>query len=130
MIGRSWYGNVRELRNAIEHAGVLARSGVISPEHLPVAQPLLEPTESNDENRTATLAELTSQRTRELLDDPSNEGTVYERYIQEVERPLLEGTLARFGNEYAPAARVLGLHRTTLKRKMDQMAGNERSKQV
>ena len=127
MIARPWYGNVRELRNAIEHASVLARSGVISPGHLPAAQPLLAPTESADEHRAATLAELTSQRTRELLDDPSNEGTLYERYLQEVERPLLEGTLARFGNEYAPAARVLGLHRTTLKRKMDQMAGSERS---
>lgn len=127
MIARPWYGNVRELRNAIEHASVLARSGVIFAEHLPAAQPLLDPMESTDEHRTATLAELTSQRTRELLDDPSNEGAVYERYLQEVERPLLEGTLARFGYEYAPAARVLGLHRTTLKRKMDQMTSGERS---
>jgi DNA-binding NtrC family response regulator len=32
-----WPGNVRELRNAIERAAVLARTGVVAPEHLPDA---------------------------------------------------------------------------------------------
>ncbi len=32
---RPWLGNVRELRNAIEHAMILARGGIIAPEHLP-----------------------------------------------------------------------------------------------
>ena len=30
-----WFGNVRKLRNAIEHAMILARGGAIAPEHLP-----------------------------------------------------------------------------------------------
>ena len=34
-----WYGNARELRNAIEHATVLARNGTITPEHLPPPAP-------------------------------------------------------------------------------------------
>src|SRR5262249_25574433 len=32
---RPWHGNVRELRNAIEHAIILARGAVLLPEHLP-----------------------------------------------------------------------------------------------
>ena len=32
---REWFGNVRELRNAVEHALILARGGIIAPEHLP-----------------------------------------------------------------------------------------------
>jgi two-component system nitrogen regulation response regulator GlnG len=36
---REWNGNVRELRGALEHALVLAREGVILPEHLPPALP-------------------------------------------------------------------------------------------
>ncbi len=32
---RKWHGNVRELRNAVEHALLVARGGVIQPEHLP-----------------------------------------------------------------------------------------------
>ena len=38
---RPWYGNVRELRSAIEHALVLARRGVVMPEHLPPPLPKL-----------------------------------------------------------------------------------------
>ena len=37
--GRQWYGNVRELRNAVEHAMILARGGAILPEHLPPPTP-------------------------------------------------------------------------------------------
>ena len=32
---RPWYGNVRELRGAMEHALVFARRGTVMPEHLP-----------------------------------------------------------------------------------------------
>ena len=33
--GRPWFGNVRELRNAIEHGMIMARGGMIAVEHLP-----------------------------------------------------------------------------------------------
>lgn len=118
---QSWYGNVREFRNAIEHASVLARTGVIQPEHLPAPQPQLQPCKVAPGGHQATLAELTSQRAKELLSDPDCEGTVYDQYLQEVERPLLEHALEHFDNKYAPAARALGLHRTTLKRKLEQL---------
>jgi DNA-binding NtrC family response regulator len=36
---RSWPGNVRELEHAIEYAAVVARGGILRPEHLPVAEP-------------------------------------------------------------------------------------------
>jgi DNA-binding protein Fis len=45
---------------------------------------------------------------------------VYERFLEEVEPPLFATALLKNGNRCAPAARALGLHRTTLKRKLDQ----------
>ena len=36
---RPWHGNIRELRNALEHAMILARGGPILPEHLPPPTP-------------------------------------------------------------------------------------------
>src|SRR5205807_2808260 len=30
-----WFGNVRELRNALEHAAIVARGGPLLPEHFP-----------------------------------------------------------------------------------------------
>ena len=52
---RPWYGNVRELRNALEHAVILARGGCLMPDHLPA--PLGSPTApgSSCEDRIASL---------------------------------------------------------------------------
>jgi DNA-binding protein Fis len=60
-----------------------------------------------------------------LLEDPANEGDVYERFLEEVEPPLLAAALTQSGNQCAAAARALGLHRTTLKRKLDQYGLSE-----
>lgn len=116
---RPWYGNVRELRNAIEHALVVARAGLVLPEHLPAALPMLQ-TESTGLGSHDTLEELAKQRATDLLDDPEAEGFVYEKFLEELEPALLASAMDRYSNECAPAARALGLHRTTLKRKLDQ----------
>jgi two-component system nitrogen regulation response regulator GlnG len=118
---RSWYGNVRELRNAIEHALVLARRGVVMPDHLPPPLPNLWQAQS-DESATdePDLAEALSHVARKLLADPETTGAVYDRFLEQVEPPLLSAAMRRYGQRCAPAARVLGLHRTTLKKKLTQ----------
>src|SRR5204862_1049572 len=35
LISLPWFGNVRELRNALEHAAIVARGGPLLPEHFP-----------------------------------------------------------------------------------------------
>jgi two-component system nitrogen regulation response regulator GlnG len=116
---RPWHGNVRELRSAMEHALVVARAGIILPEHLPVPLPPLcgEPSGVAPHE---TLGELAKLRAADLLRDPKAEGFVYEKFLEEVEPALLESAMNQFSQECAPAARALGLHRTTLKRKLDQ----------
>ncbi|MDZ4658860.1 MAG: sigma-54 dependent transcriptional regulator [Bythopirellula sp.] len=119
MMSRAWQGNVRELRNAIEHALVVSRAGLIMPEHLPTPLPALQ-SESDAFDGQGALGELAKQRAADLLGDPQADGFVYEKFLEEVEPALLESAMDRFSNECAPAARALGLHRTTLKRKLDQ----------
>lgn len=116
---RPWHGNVRELRSAIEHALVVARAGIILPEHLPAPLPPLS-VEAEDQIPHETLGELVKLRAADLLRDPQAEGFVYEKFLEEVEPALLESAMNQFSQECAPAARALGLHRTTLKRKLDQ----------
>lgn len=117
---RKWNGNVRELRNAIEHALVLARLGPILPTHLPPPQPLLEESAAKQgQILNIDLANVAQRRIDELLDDPDSAGMIYEKLLGEVDQAALPRALARFGNEVAPAARALGLHRTTLKKKLD-----------
>jgi two-component system nitrogen regulation response regulator GlnG len=119
LTNRRWYGNVRELRSAVEHALVVARASLILADHLP--SPLPEIIGDRDFSISATsLAYLAKRRATDLLADPDVEGFVYEKFLEEIEPALLESAMERFSQECAPAARALGLHRTTLKRKLDQ----------
>jgi len=45
---------------------------------------------------------------------------LYAMVISEVEKPLLEATLAHSGYNQTKAAKVLGLSRSTLRKKLDQ----------
>lgn len=117
---RPWYGNVRELRNAIEHALVLARRGVVMPEHLPPPLPNLWQSGGEPAPHGEELADALSRIARDMAANPDLAGTVYDRFLQQVEPPLLTAVMDSCGKRFAPAARVLGLHRTTLKKKLTQ----------
>jgi len=118
---RPWYGNVRELRNAVEHAVIVARSGSIEPEHLPPPTPPVWPAApTSDRSLEDRLADLIRQWTEARLAQPGEEGQLHEDLLRVVEPPLLAAVLQRHHGQCAGAARVLGLHRTTLKKKLDQ----------
>ena len=88
---RAWYGNVRELRNAVEHALVLARGGAISPEHLP---PPVLPTITAGGVREEALAEMVWQWTELQLQDSQREAEdLHERLLAVVEPPLFAAVL-------------------------------------
>jgi DNA-binding NtrC family response regulator len=116
---RPWFGNVRELRNAVEHAVVLVRRGVVLPEHLPPALPNFQAS-TDDGSDTASLMRAVERLAATLLSDANLSGAVYERFLQQVEPPLFAAALTQAGRQCAPAARALGLHRTTLKKKLDE----------
>jgi two-component system nitrogen regulation response regulator GlnG len=118
---RPWYGNVRELRNAVEHAVIVARSGSIEPEHLPPPAPPVWPAAPTaDRSLEDRLAELVRQWAEQQFTQPTDEGQLYDDLLRLVEPPLLEAVLQRHRGQCAGAARTLGLHRTTLKKKLDQ----------
>jgi len=112
-----WHGNVRELRNAIEHAMVLARSGTIAVEHLPPPMPASLVSDSAEEG---DLARLIRQWTKTRLHDPQQANDLYNRLLQVVEPPFLRTVMQEYHGQCATAARQLGLHRTTLRKKLDQ----------
>ncbi len=114
---RDWFGNVRELRNAIEHAMILARGGIIAPEDLP---PPLTPAAAPDPVREEAIVSLVRQWAESELQDPAHAEDLYERLLNLVEPPLLQTAMKRCGGEYLAAAQRLGLHRTTLRRKLEQ----------
>ena len=93
LMNHDFLGNVRELENIIEHAFVLCSRGEIKPRHLP--------------------DELVGRR-------PAGqpEGLLS---LEAVERTHIQQTLARHSGSRQDAARELGVHRTTLYRKMRKL---------
>jgi len=93
LMGHEFPGNVRELQNIIEHAFILCPGGLISTEHLPPEiRGVVEPLERG-------LNEMVA------------------RY----ERDLLLRALADNDGNRLEAARSLGIHKSTLFRKMNRL---------
>ncbi len=115
--GRPWYGNVRELRNAIEHALVLARGGTIAPEHLPPPTP---PSITTDAVHEEAMAQMVRQWTELQLQTSPAAVNLHERLLAIVEPPLLETVLQHHGGQRLAAAQQLGLHRATLRKKLEE----------
>jgi two-component system nitrogen regulation response regulator GlnG len=116
LAGRAWHGNVRELRNALEHALILARGGPIAPDHLP---PPMIPPHSLQVTEEESLAALVSRWAESQLLKPEEEQELYGELIEIVEPPLFAKTLEHYRGQYLAAAKRLGIHRTTLKKKID-----------
>ncbi len=115
---RPWHGNVRELRNTIEHAVIIARGGQIEPDQFPPpAPPAGVP---SDGTPAATLSQLIQQWTAARLREDGEREDLYERFLSLVEPPLLNATLTHELGQCTSAARKLGLHRHTLRKKLDQ----------
>ena len=115
---RPWHGNVRELRNAIEHAVIIARGGQIEPDQFPPpAPPAGVP---SDGSPAATLSQLIQQWADAQLREDGEREDLYERFLTLVEPPLLNATLTHELGQCTSAAKKLGLHRHTLRKKLDQ----------
>jgi two-component system nitrogen regulation response regulator GlnG len=112
---RPWAGNVRELRNAIEHAAIVARGGAILPTHLPpatvAANGPLQPLALKLQNWLADWV-------RREAAVPSGEPALYERFLELFEPPVLKAVLEQCRSNRAAAAVMLGVHRATLRQKL------------
>ncbi len=94
LLSHPWRGNVRELENAVERAFVLSTGPVLNPEQFPgLAAPTLPERDTSGDFQT-------------LMDDAARE--------------IIAEALTREGSRNA-AAQALGLHRTTLYRKMKDL---------
>lgn len=123
LASRKWAGNVRELRNAIERAVIVARGQPIRAEHLP---PPMQTLHAEEETPAGTLERMLTQWTdlecanaAALLEGDSDEkGDIYENLLATIEPPVLRAVLEACNHNRASAAQILGIHRTTLRQKL------------
>lgn len=94
-----WPGNVRELRNVLERALILGRGPALTAADLPELRPPDAATEAGDG-----------------LPDLARRGAS----LEEVEGRYVRAVLDRNGWNRTESARVLGIHRNTLRRKIEE----------
>jgi len=94
LIGYGWPGNVRELENAVERAAILAETDVIHAHDLP------------EKLQSVTI--------------PTAAAEVTGMTLEELEREHMKRVLNEVGGDKVKAAQVLGIHLSTLYRKVQR----------
>lgn len=118
LLNRPWRGNVRELRNAVEHAALVSRGTLIAPSHLPL--PLgglpLRPSGSGVSMRSEVERWL---KERIASEDPQTwKARLHGELLTEVEDDLIELTMRLCQDNQSAACRVLGVDPKTLRSKL------------
>ena len=101
LLAHDYPGNVRELENTIEHCFVLCQAGIIEKRHLPEAF------------RTSVPVDYSK------VSGPTN--------LKQMEKILIIDALRRNNGNRAAAAKELGIHKTTLFRKIKALGDLESS---
>ena len=102
LMSHDYPGNIRELENIIEHAFVVCRKGTIGKSHLPPG-----------------LFQKTPHSAPSLpsFEEPTNLGAV----VHSTERQIIIETLEQNNYSRKATAQKLGMHKTTLYRKMKKL---------
>ena len=118
LVGHEWPGNVRELENVVQRAMVMARSGVILPEHLPIGPVSAAASVAVD----ATLEEIIERKLVECVRGLRQHASanLYDLIVGLVEKPLLRAVLHETGGNQVRAAQILGINRNTLRKKLTE----------
>lgn len=113
---RPWHGNVRELRNAVEHAAVVARGRPLTIDDFP------DPKPKRDDSSDTPNAELSASIRQWALDALANNGdsdserrSLHAMFLAATEPTLFQMVLDHTNGNRAKAAELLGMHRGTLR---------------
>ncbi|MBM3514850.1 MAG: nitrogen regulation protein NR(I), partial [Alphaproteobacteria bacterium] len=120
-----WPGNVRELENLVKRLAALyteptISAGVIEQELAEHAAAL----DNRDAAPSQSLSEAAERHLRVHFENSPAEMPppgLYDRVLQEIERPLIQLTLQATRGNQIKAAEILGLNRNTLRKKIREL---------
>jgi len=117
-----WRGNVRELQNAVYRLALMARDDVIDAGT--VTAVLGDPAEAVMRGRDDALGAALAAW---LGENAPAHGTLYHRAVSAFERPLFEYALGQTGGNQLRAAKLLGINRNTLRKRLGELQINAES---
>ena len=127
LMQHGWPGNVRELENLMRRLAVLSREDVITAALVEqqFQQPAMIDTGPIVSGNGGGLADAVEQHLARYFAtfgrDLPPDG-LYDRVLAEVERPLLELSMAASKGNQLRAARLLGINRNTLRKKLTDLS--------
>jgi DNA-binding NtrC family response regulator len=121
----SWPGNVREMEHCLKRAALMAPGSTLTEHDLDLPQEAESGGNAEVAGGMLGLADAARQAFRELVQaeaegPDAGRPDLFHSLVGLVERVLVEEALERSGDNQVAAARVLGLHRTTLRKKLEQ----------
>ena len=125
LVDYTWPGNVRELENMLLRAATFTTGPVIR------RADLLGPTAAerrSNGNQEESIEDLLRRRLEPVVRNFTEPGRgaksdLYELVVGLAERVLIDLALERTAGNQVQAARLLGINRNTLKRKLDEQIG-------
>jgi two-component system, NtrC family, nitrogen regulation response regulator GlnG len=121
LVEHSWPGNVRELENLMRRLAAISRDPVIPADAI-AAQ--LGPAELAPVETLGSLAHAVEQHLARYFVQFGGDlppAGLYDRILADVERPLLQATLAAVRGNQLRAADLLGINRNTLRKKLTDL---------
>lgn len=114
LLSHDWPGNIRELENTVRSAIALSKTDHLTTHELKDIG--VRPSASKTAPLSDTLASVLIPFVKEALD--RKEKNIYDKVHEEVDRTLFEYILSHTRENQSEAARILGINRLTLRKKL------------
>ena len=121
-----WPGNVRELQNTMQRACVLAASDVLLPKDLPLGQvSITTDTAAEALGAGPAKAALSVEEASEALFSALTREEGDRELLPWLEEDFTRRAMELTGNNQVKAAKLLGITRATLRKRLERMEGQE-----
>lgn len=109
---RPWHGNIRELKNAVEHAAVLARGKPLQLSDFP-------PPSQQHATPTISMDEFVRRWAKDAVQQSADEvDSLHAQFLAAAEPALMQFAIEHTGGNRVKAAELLGIHRGTLRERL------------